>query len=102
MPTQSPITQSELSGRIMAFDIAKNYVDKSQHEAFEKDVKFYTDVPVKDEKPPAVLDLEVARSQTAQLRELRKEQEQVLLNEQEIVKAVTLTKETIDKIYPKC
>jgi hypothetical protein len=95
------ITQSELNGRILAFNVAQNYVDPKQLEAFKKDVEFYTSITVKDEKPAELISLELVRSQTAQLRELRKEQEQVLVNEQKIIDAVTLTKETIDKIYSK-
>lgn len=98
---QQPISQSELDGRKLAFDVAKNYIDPKQRDAFAKEVEFYTSVPIKEDKTPELIALETVRSQTAQLRELRKEQESVLANEQKIVEAVELTKETIEKMYPK-
>lgn len=101
MPPQNQISQQELDGRKLAFNVALNYIDPKQKEAFLKDVEFYTNVPIKEEKPAELISLELVRSQTAQLRELRKEQEAILKNEQLIVDAVTLTKTTIDSIYPK-
>ncbi|MDR3551218.1 MAG: hypothetical protein P4L31_07435 [Candidatus Babeliales bacterium] len=101
MPPLNQISQQELDGRKLAFNVASNYIDPKQKEDFLKDVEFYTNLPIKEEKSPELISLELVRSQTAQLRELRKEQETILINEQKIVEAVTLTKTTIDSIYPK-
>lgn len=97
---EKTIKQLELDGRNLAFNVAKNYIDPKQMDAYLKDVEFYTNIPVLDEKPQELISLELVRSQTAQLRELRKEQEQVLANEEKIKAALELTKQTMDKIYP--
>lgn len=98
---EKTITQQNLDGRKMAFDVAKNYIDPNQMNAYLKDVEFYTNISVTEEKSQELISLELVRSQTAQLRELRKEQESVLSNEAKILEAVQLTKQTIDKIYIK-
>lgn len=95
------ITHNELTGRQLAFQVARNYIDPKQADAFAKEVEFYTNVPIVNEKTPDVINLETARQQTAQLRELRKEQEQVITNEAKIVSALELTLQTVERIYPK-
>lgn len=98
---EKTIKQSELTGRELAFNVALNYIDPKHAEAYKKEVEFYTNIPVLDEKPQELISLELVRSQTAQLRELRKEQEQVLANEEKIQAALEITKSAIERYYPK-
>ncbi len=97
---EKSIKKEELEGRRIAFEVAKNYIDPKQLDAYLKDVDYYTNVPVIEEKPQELIALELVRSQTAQLRELRKEQESVLANEVKILAALELTKQTVQKMYP--
>lgn len=100
MSTQKPISAEEMKGRQLAFQVWEANLSGNKA-TFETERNFYLSVPVLEEKPQELISLELVRSQTAQLRELRKEQEQVLTNEEKIQAALELTKSTVERYYPK-
>jgi hypothetical protein len=97
---QQPITTSEIEGRKFVFQLWKSNPGLSK-EAIQKEEQFYLNVPIKDEKPVEVLNLETARSQTAQLRELRKEQETVLANNEKIIQSAKEVENALSKLTLK-
>lgn len=99
MSEKQPISADQKRGReeIMAVWAANRNCTDAE---FQTEKDYYLNVPVV-EKTKELIDLELVRSQTAQVRELRKENEAYLNTIPKMQQGLTETKELINKLFPQ-
>ncbi len=96
MNEKAPISADQKRGREEVFAAWAVNLNCTPDQ-FETEKAYYLNVPIL-EKTKETIDLELIRSQTAQLRELRKEQQLVLDNEAKLTDAINTTGKAIERL----